>query len=54
MSLTAVEPFDQLTLDRKNIEAAWSLVDRLTSEQFEELIRVTEDLWRRERAAGRS
>lgn len=52
--MAAVPPFDQLTLDRRNIEAAWSVSDRMTSGEFAELIRVTADLWRREREAGRT
>lgn len=41
----------QTDLDRVNIQVAWSMADKLTSEQYDQLCRVTVEQWRREGVA---
>ena len=38
----------QTDLDRANIRVAWSMAATMTSEQYEQLCRVTVAQWRRE------
>ena len=41
----------QADLDHANIQVAWSMADKLTSEQYDQLCRVTVEQWRREGVA---
>ncbi len=36
----------QADLDRANIRVAWSMASKMTSEQYDELCRVTVDSWK--------
>jgi|CXWL01.1.fsa_nt_gi hypothetical protein len=38
----------QTDLDRANIQVAWSMAHKMTSDQYDQLCRVTVDQWRRE------
>ena len=41
----------QADLDHANIQVAWSMAHKMTSEQYEQLCRVTVEQWRREGVA---
>jgi hypothetical protein len=39
---------NQADLERENIRMAWSMADKMTDDQYEQLCRVTVQSWRRE------
>lgn len=41
----------QADLDRANIQVAWSMAPKMTTEQYDQLCRVTVEQWRRESVA---